>query len=220
MTRHVPKTLIAQGKTIITAHSGCEGTGPNSREHILAAIESGAEMIEVDVRGENGLLYLWHDLPEDVSACVTLREMFELVSPAEHLELNLDLKEDGLIDAIMALAAEYPLAGRIVFTGEYTEDRAHIQELGAERWRNMRPGFTMAEEVAAAAQDSTPFLNVHYSGITEEFDRTLRSYGCGFSAWTVDNEADIRKMLELGVGNLTTRKPVLAMQLRREIQGI
>ena len=33
------------GMTLITAHSGCEGTAPNSIDHILAAIYSGAEMI-------------------------------------------------------------------------------------------------------------------------------------------------------------------------------
>ena len=42
--------LRSVGMTLITAHSGCEGTAPNSLDHILAAIDSGAEMIEVDIR--------------------------------------------------------------------------------------------------------------------------------------------------------------------------
>ena len=34
-------------KTIITAHSGCEGTAPNSMDHILTALSCGAEMLEI-----------------------------------------------------------------------------------------------------------------------------------------------------------------------------
>ena len=45
-----PAEVILRGRTVITAHSGCENTSPNSREHIAEAIKSDAEMIEVDVR--------------------------------------------------------------------------------------------------------------------------------------------------------------------------
>ena len=47
MKRYSPAEVWAEGKTVITAHSGCEKTAPNSREHILAAIASGAEIIVV-----------------------------------------------------------------------------------------------------------------------------------------------------------------------------
>ena len=71
MNRYSPKYLLQQKKTVITAHSGCEGTPDNSREHILAAIASGAEMIEVDVRqAPDGTLILSHDVPEDISVRV------------------------------------------------------------------------------------------------------------------------------------------------------
>ena len=59
--RYTPAEVLAKGKTIITAHSGCEKTPPNSREHILAAIATGAEYIEIDVRYDGEQLYLSHD---------------------------------------------------------------------------------------------------------------------------------------------------------------
>ena len=43
-------------KTIITAHSGCEGTAPNSMDHILTALSCGSEMLEIDVRDHDGAL--------------------------------------------------------------------------------------------------------------------------------------------------------------------
>ena len=44
---------------MITAHSGCDGTPDNSMEHILKAIELGADCIEIDVNmGSRSPLYL------------------------------------------------------------------------------------------------------------------------------------------------------------------
>ena len=109
MKRLTPAEVWAQGKTVITAHSGCENTPPNSREHILAAIASGSEMIEFDVRMLNGELVLSHDEPKDGEVCVTLRECFSMVAPEENLHMNIDVKTEGLIEPVMALAKEFPL---------------------------------------------------------------------------------------------------------------
>ena len=220
MDRYAPKEVLAKGKTVITAHSTCEGTQPNSREHILAAIASGSEMIEVDVRLAEGVLYLSHDIPEDFRSCVTLREMFELVAPEKNLEMNLDVKTTGLIDPVMALAKEFDLCERIVFTGACNDDRAYINTFGAEMWRSMWPGDVIPEGIAANKADGSPYLNVYYGMITPEYDRDLRAVGCGFSAWTVDTEEALRRFLEMGISNITTRKPVLALIPRNDIQGI
>ena len=210
--------LQQQGKTAITAHSGCEGTPDNSREHILAAIASGAEMIEVDVRQtQDGLLYLSHDATEDIGECPTLRELFELIEPEKNMAMNLDVKTDGLIEPAMALASKFDLAGRIIFTGSCDNDRKLANDLGADVWRGAR---TISEGIATNRADGCPFLNVHFSHVTEEFEKELRSFGASFSAWTVNDEDKIRQMLEMGIGNITTRNPVLALKLRKEIQGI
>lgn len=223
MKRYAPKDIFAMGKTVITAHSACEGTAPNSREHVLAAIASGSEMLEVDIHmGNDGELYLCHDVPEDVTACVKLREMFELVAPAENLEMNLDVKTEGLIDPVMALAKEFDLWKRITFTGACNDDRAKANSYGAEMWRSMWADReeTVPEALEIIKKDGSPYLNVHFSMITDEYDRDLRAAGKGFSAWTVDTEEGLRRFLEMGISNITTRKPVLALKLRKEIQGI
>ena len=80
--RYTDRQIRSAGLTVITAHSGCEGTPPNSREHILAAIASGAEMLEVDIRERDGLLYLSHDEGEDPAACVSFDELLDLISPS------------------------------------------------------------------------------------------------------------------------------------------
>ena len=216
--RYSFRYLQQQRKTVITAHSGCEGMPDNSREHILAAIASGAEMIEVDVRqDQDGLLYLSHDVPEDVGECLPLRELFVLIEPEKNMAMNLDVKTEGLIEPVMALASEFALAGRIIFSGSCSDARELANALGAEVWRG---ADSIPEGIATNRADGCPILNVHFSHITEEYEKELRSFGASFSAWTVNDEEKIRWLLEMGVANITTRNPVLALRLRREMQGI
>ena len=219
--RYAPKELMALGKTVITAHSGCEGKPDNSIEHIEAAIACGAEMIEVDVRqAADGTLYLGHDVPEDIGTRPLLQELFERVALAENMEMNLDAKTEGLIVPVMELAEQYGLADRIVFTGACNADRALANSLGAEIWHSMWQGDSIPEGMEAIKADGSPFLNVYFGMITEEDDRALRNMGRGFSAWTVNTEDELRRFLTMGISNITTRVPGLAMKLRREIQGV
>ena len=220
MKRYAPQELLAMGKTIITAHSACENTPPNSREHILAAIASGAEMIEVDVRMVEGELRLSHDVPEDADACVTLRECFSLVAPEENLHMNIDVKTEGLLVPVIKLAREFSLEKRIIFTGACNGDRELALSLGSDVWRSMWPGQEIADGIAANKKDGSHFLNVAYCMITEENNKALCESGGGFSAWTVDKPYFLRLFLTMGISNITTRNPVLAMALRKEIQGV
>jgi glycerophosphoryl diester phosphodiesterase len=48
--------------TLITAHSGCNDTPPNTPESVIFGMESGADFVEVDVRStKDGLTVLFHD---------------------------------------------------------------------------------------------------------------------------------------------------------------
>ena len=218
MKRLTPKEVWKNGKTVITAHSACENTPPNSREHILAAIASGAEMIEFDVRMVGGKLILSHDEPENPESCITLRECFEMIAPEENLHMNIDVKTEGLLEPVMTLAKEFPLEGRIIFTGACNDDRALALSLGADVWRSMWPGMEIEDGIQDNKKDGSPFLNVAYCMITEENNRALVENGLAFSAWTVDKQYFLRLFLNMGVANITTRNPVLAMKLRKEIQ--
>lgn len=220
MKRYSPTEVLALGKTVITAHSACEGTAPNSIEHIKAAIASGAEIIEFDVREAGGALILSHDVPEHPELCPTLREAFALIAPEENLHMNVDVKTEGLIPSVMELAREFDLCRRIIFTGACNGDRALAQSYGGDMWRSMWPGQEITDGIAANKEDGSPFLNVAYCMITPENNKALCEEGFAYSAWTVDKEYFLRLFLKMGIANITTRNPVRAMELRKEIQGI
>ena len=221
--RYSQKQLRAAGLTVITAHSGCEGTPPNSLAHILAAIESGAEMVEVDIRAHGESLYLSHDVAEDSASCVSFETFMSLISDVPALRVNCDVKTDGLILPVMEVANRYGQGWRILFTGQCNHRGELIESAGAELWTSLWPTGDNETAVREACETyrgvGEPILNLHYSMISEENYAYLRERGMDFSAWTVDDETVLRRLLEMGITNITTRKPRLALALRDEIQG-
>ena len=221
--KYSPYEVIKKGKTVITAHSGCENTFPNSREHISEAIKSDAEMIEVDVRRSGNLLYLSHDVAEKPEEFVSLDEFLDMVMPYEKIRINFDVKTDELVPFVMEKVISRNMAKRAVFTGMCNDKKKEIEELGGELWMSLWPSLDnesdiMKMEERCISEDLT-VINLHYSMITGENFERLKEKGLTFSAWTVDDEKEIRRLLEMGVFNITTRCPCLALKLRKEIQG-
>ena len=62
-------------------------------------------------------------------------------------------------------------------------------------------------------------INLDKRIVTAENIAFVKGNGVNYSVWTVDNEDQIRFLLEHRVTNITPRKPKLALKLRDEIQG-
>lgn len=91
------------GETMITAHSGADGTKENSLEFVAYAMQTGADALEVDVRmGENGILILSHDKTDEDA--VRLADVFRMMGKYPGMRINCDLKECGLEVAVRQLA--------------------------------------------------------------------------------------------------------------------
>ena len=231
--RYSPTQLREANITTITAHSGCEGTGPNSREHILAAIESGAEYIEIDVRYDGEELYLWHDKLESSAECLKFDALLRLVAPYPTLFINCDIKEDGILSLVVEAAKRYGIEHRILFTGCVTHRYAECEALGAELWHNLHKlknadteeGIIALNEaqlrdtVARCKEIGCRCINSDKRLVNAESIAYVQENGLNFSVWTANSEERIRFLLEHRVANITTRKPSLALKLRDEIQG-
>ena len=143
--------------TMITAHSGCEGTAPNSREFLLHALTTGADALEIDIRrSSDGILILSHDSVGQDTAFITLEEAFGIVRDSE-MQINCDLKTYHLEEDVLKTAAAAGIAKeRLIFTGSVT-DCMHVMQ-------SMRTGgelsgiriFINAEELIPGFYD--PFL--------------------------------------------------------------
>ncbi len=207
--------------TWITAHAGAENTNPNTLESIRELIPLGVDCIEVDVRTRDGELLLSHDPLEDAKSYDSLESVFRLLAPHPSLWINLDLKEEGQVLAAETLAERCGMSGRYLFTGADITDAefAYVKSRGLTLWYNSQ---LLTEKDFAnhplrlVEEKGFSVLNTSYGNVT---DTMLAETPGRLSIWTVKDEARMRKYLQVGVRNITTRMPTLALKLRREIQG-
>ncbi len=213
---------------IITAHSGCEGTPDNSLEHIKAAIASGAECFEIDVHDHDGTLYLTHDEKGNYEGCPTLADCYALVAADDKIIMQCDCKSFGLAKACMELAEKYGIAHRVLVAGSVGLDEVPALDQGeTDWWLGMWHSDHEVEELAEncealhAMGDKYRMVNVDAGMVNDYMLAKIREYGYHLSVWTVNNEADLRRFMVMPeIRNITTRKPKLALQIRKELCGI
>lgn len=216
--------------TLITAHSGADGTPDNSLDYVRYALRSGADALEVDVRRRTeGVLAIGHDAVEETSPA--LREVFALAARHPSMRVNCDLKEAGLEREACRLARECGMAGRIIFTG--TVDAAwpardlagdcevylNLEGYVPELYLNYRdiPDFELeaAERIVGACTGAgIRVVNMYQGLVTKRFIETLAGKGLGVSAWTVNDPGELAWCLSRGVYNITTRNLKTALAMR------
>ena len=107
-------------KPMITAHSGCEGTGIDTMESIEKALEFGADAVEIDVRMDPlGDLRISHDplSLEDYLRKNPLADVFQRVQSSSLL-INFDLKEKAALYKTLDAARDFGFpTERLVFSG-------------------------------------------------------------------------------------------------------
>ncbi len=205
-------------RTLITAHSGCENTPPNSREFIEAAFSAGCDMLEIDLNRDGDRLYLSHDRA-DPAACLSFEEFLDLLAPHPDVRVNCDMKEEGCCGLVMQAANRRGMAPQIVFTGSAHAEEEEIRAAGGEFWYGIWDPALLEDAIASCLRTGAKIINLQSGIVTPETKARLDGLGLGFSCWTIDREPEMRRLLELEVYNITTRRPVLAMRLRDEIQG-
>jgi glycerophosphoryl diester phosphodiesterase len=133
--------------TLITAHSGCNNTPPNSLGSVITGMESGADFVEVDVRTtKDGLPVLFHDgfmKTENhglVNICdYSLSELNNFIKSDSIMKnqyseiitftravsiakdygcfLNVDIKDDSCIDPMVTAVKDANMVDSVIITG-------------------------------------------------------------------------------------------------------
>lgn len=212
-------------KTLITAHSGCDGTPDNSLEFISHALQCGADALEVDVRAAaDGTLYLSHDQANTV--CPQLAQAFQMIQNSS-MKINCDLKQPDLEEAVLALARKWGAADRLLFSGSVSmEVMKQNPEICSRTLLNVRPILPaegtdsterQLEELARTCRAcGAAVINVSYEMCTDQVLERLRAENIGVSAWTVNEEAAACRLLAHGIYNITSRRPGMVLALREK----
>ena len=191
-------------KTTVTAHAGAMNTVPNTLESVRACLACGAHVLEVDVRFlPDGEPVLGHNSAGPGSA--KLEEAFALLGEGD-MQINLDMKEKSGIPRMAELVIQYGLQGRTFMTGMHKKHCAAYRDCGI-------PSYINSAKIREAQKAGALGLNISYRKCNKRLVRRAREAGLRVSVWTVNRPKDMRKMLRLGVDNITTRRPDLLLEI-------
>ncbi len=205
----------------VTAHTGCEGTADNSLEAIKKGYESGADIVEFDLRfTKSGEPVLSHDGAG--KNCVTLKEAFELVAQCGNLKVNVDCKTVDNIGIVPKMAQECGIRDRIFYTGIESDKVAKVQELSpdVEYYLNTKVSKLRKHNekyirslVELIKDNGAVGINIRFSQASKKMIDIFREEGLKVSLWTVNKEKDMHKVLELKCDNITTREPTKLIEI-------
>lgn len=212
-------------RTTVTAHAGCMGTHKDSFEAVVAGVQAGADICEVDVNpSSDGTPLLKHDsVLAGEAGLVKLSEVFKYISDKSVL-LNLDIKDIGVVERTILEASSCGLEERIFMTGITEEDAEKLCS------RNLKIGYYLNHDIKPqlVVPQYTSYieklvdtinrlgcmgLNSHHRFCTKQAVEIIHKAGLLVSVWTVDTSDTMKKLLEMGVDNITTNRPDLLLEL-------
>jgi len=224
-------------RPLVIAHRGASAQRPeNTLPAFELAVEQAADMIETDLhRTRDGAVVIVHD--ERLSglggrgeiADTTLAEVRALdAGGGEHIPTldevldafgsrvawNLELKRatradyDGLEHLALDAVAARKLLGRTLFSSFYDSVLARLRALSSEA----RIGLLLSRRHPQAALERARSLGaeaIHPEAALVEPDLVERAHAAGLAVYpfTVDDTAEMRRLLALGVDGLFTTHP-------------
>ena len=221
-------------QTWITAHSDAEGMPQNSMEFLQYALQTAADVIEVDVHRDphTGALVLTHDW-EEGGAYVSLEAAFIMVSQHPSMRVNCDLKEAGLEPQVIGLAKKLGITERLIFSGTVDPEQVPLANREQIHWnieeqipdlyqRCQHDPAYVSQAAEEMCKRCIPLgirtINVYHALACDSFLDVLERSSIGASVWVVDEPEQIRRFLSRGVCSITTCKLSQALSIRQQMR--
>jgi glycerophosphoryl diester phosphodiesterase len=144
----------------------------------------------------------------------TLRELIDLVkgSGNEHFRLNLEIKfTDGcegepadLEERVLAVLHETGFLDRVITQSFYHPSAAKMKRLAPGIPAGLLVGSRRqpSDPVAAVREHRVDYYAPHYSLVTADLVRTLHRAHIPVVTWTVNDPAEMRRLIAVGLGAL------------------
>jgi len=215
---------LPEGFTV-TGHSGCENTQENSLECIEKAYESGADIAEIDLNFDGDIPVLSHNAPHGGE--VTLDEAFALLAKCGNMKMNVDVKNTANMGEVIKLAEKHGVTERIFFTGVTDGFVPAVRDLGIPYYLNtdvFAPRTHCKKYINSLIEkvrkSGAVGINMHHSKLGKRLSQAFHEEGLLVSVWTVNKEKAMKKALAARPDNITTRKPLLLLEvIKGETQG-
>lgn len=208
---------------LVCAHRGASLDLPdNSTPAFVAAIATGCDLIETDVRmTSDGELVLAHDTWDlECDDLVTLEALLELA--AGQVGLDLEIVEVGLERALLDIVAGFP--GRLIVTSIFPEVLIDVNRLTD----SIETGLVIEVPEDGGPLDADPFTLTDACGASVTLvedplavpEVAARAHRDGRPLWvfTINDAARMRELFAApGVTGVITDDPALACDVRADM---
>ncbi|HEU4368644.1 MAG TPA: glycerophosphodiester phosphodiesterase family protein [Methylomirabilota bacterium] len=158
----------------------------------------------------------------------TLAQVLDLVASARGVGLLLEIKVDavgrrypGIEEKTLAMVRERGLLDRTPIMAFQPETVRRVRELEpaartvllVSRGRTERERANPPDAVRLAREAGAAWLGINHRLLDSDVIAAARRAGVSVAAWTVNQESDIRRVLDLGVDVVISDQPDLALRL-------
>lgn len=146
----------------------------------------------------------------------TLAEVFDLVY-ASGIVVNVELKSSGgeLIRKVIECENQMKMNGRIVYSAFYHHNLTAILEADPNAFVAPLYGNNIIKPWCYAQSFGAKALHPHFEDVYFNKDYVVKSHELGIRVhpWTVDDELNLQRLIDLGVDAIITNKPDAALKL-------
>lgn len=234
---------MVPSKPLIVAHRGLHTTLPeNSLEAMRAAWDAGLQWTECDVHeSATGPIFVLHDdtldrtteciglvgdrIDAELDSC-RLRDVAGTVTEYRLPRLS-DVLHDmpagkGLLLEVKAMRDHTELVREIGNRSVWVQSfDAHDLAMTSELNPKLPLAYLVETERDLEASLAMPYASVHLEHVLldDAMHRRLTAAGKSIGVWTVNDEADMRRVMRMGVSVLITDEPHLARRVADEVFG-
>lgn len=221
-------------RPLVIGHRGAAAVASeNTRAALQAAVAAGADVVEFDISPGLVLGHSPDEVPQDR---ISLADAFEELKP-HAIGLHLDVKLPGYEREVVDAVRLHGLDGRVYFSTAYAQSSRRLAALAPDLgvaigYPRDRYGVSKAvpwpdgakRAGAAALRQAMPIrvpillrqarasvLSLHHTLCSRAAVAASHRAGAPVLAWTVNDSADVTRMLAAGVDGIVSDDPEMAL---------
>ncbi len=225
----------------VIGHRGCgEGKLENTLRSFHEAITIGVDGIEFDVHAtSDGEIVVMHDpnlerttngfgfiqqktLAQlkkldvgDGETIPTLQEVIEETTGQRRILLNIEIKPPNIEERVLNIIKEYDILDQVIVSSFLFSTLKMLRSLDREIATGLIYSYSMDNPVKTAQELNANALHPLHTFVTAELVKRSRKAKLLINPWVVNEESEMKHMMELGVDSVITDTPMKLIKMLR-----